>query len=355
MDSPSSQDLFRESFDVNDKHFRSIKALTSEDYDAESIKAEFKLYQSMLPKPDKLLQEQHSAEMLREMILHSNCPMPLFLKDASEGGIKPHHALSCLLLSSRMHKELEMKELPRDASEETGIAAQICSWLVWVLSFGSFPANHFPAEIIREQFNRVAHVIPVDKFVSPEVLRKRIRNHGLSIPNFFLDPENDKQFPPHIALLVVLQDGEKESDHLGSIIHRVAWSLLSFVALVLRLVLEVIGGAGAIWGGSECFHLRTPETTEQCRLASFAIGIFCLFRFVVLNAPQNEDEGDILGPAGPWSLRAPARLRAVFEHPFHYFVRARRPYSHAKDQRPLLYNSNMINTRSKPEISVLAL
>jgi len=54
-----------------------------------------------------------------------------------------------------------------------------------------------------------------------------------------------------------------------------------------------------------------------------AVGVLCLVRFVILNAPQNEDEGDILGPAGPWSLRAPARLWAVCEYPFHYFVRAR--------------------------------
>ena len=47
--------------------------------------------------------------------------------------------------------------------------------------------------------------------------------------------------------------------------------------------------------------------------------------FVTLNAPSKEDEGDILGPAGPWSLRLPVRLRVITEHPFHYFARALPP------------------------------
>jgi len=308
-----------------DEQFRSIKAtLTSEEYDAASIKAEFKSYQSILPKPDKLLQQQHSCEMLRDMIESSKIELPRFLKYEYEGGMKPHYALCCLLL----------KDYSRDAPNETG-AAFFCSWLVWALSLGMLHRQrHTPADIIHDQFNRVAHVIP-SQLVLPEELRKQIRNSGLPVPNFFLDPEDDKQFPPHIAMLVILQDGEEESEHMGSVITYVGWFLFALVALILRLVLEVIGGAGAIWGGAEVFYIRNDDNKEVCRAVSIGVGILCLFRFVVLNAPQNEDVGDILGPAGPWSLRAPARLRAVCDHPFHYFVRAKRPYSHAKDKRSL--------------------
>jgi len=75
-----------------------------------------------------------------------------------------------------------------------------------------------------------------------------------------------------------------------------------------------------------CFFIRTGDNKEQCRVASIAVGVFCFLRFIVLNAPQHEDEGDILGPAGPRSLRVPDRLRTVTNHPFHYFVRSRRPF-----------------------------
>ncbi len=293
--------------------------LTSEQYGASDIRQEFRGYQKILPRPDKLLQEQHSFEVLREMMIQNNIEMPRFLKMQSEGGIKPHYALCCLLLQ-------ELDELDSNAGN-CNTCFPACTWLARLLSFGClYRQTHKPADIIREQFNRVAHVVPTD-LVRPSTLRKKIRNRSLPIPNFFLDPEDDKQFPPHIALLVVLQDGEKESRHFGNPFYGLAWSLFALTALVLRIVLEVIGGAGAIWGGSEVFGLRYEGNKELWRYLSIAVGIFCLGRFVVLNAPYKEDVGDILGPAGPWSLRPPVRLRAIGEHPFHYFVRAQPPYS----------------------------
>mmetsp|Transcript_15746 Transcript_15746/g.23636 ORF Transcript_15746/g.23636 Transcript_15746/m.23636 type:complete len:369 (+) Transcript_15746:3-1109(+) len=291
--------------------------LSSERYDASSIREEFRRYQSILPKPDILLQEQHSFEVLREMMIQKDVELPRFLKLQSEGGIKPHYALCCLL----------MQELEELSSKPARCKNCFCSSLIKVLSFGClYRPSHVPADIIREQFFRVAHVIPSD-LVRPSTLRKKIRNRSLPIPNFFLDPEDDKQFPPHIALLVVLQDGEDESRHFDDPLYGIAWSLFSFAALVLRLVLEVIGGAGAIWGGSEVFGLRYDGNKEFWRYFSIAVGVACFLRFVTLNAPYKEDVGDILGPAGPWSLRAPVRLRAVTEHPFHYFVRAQPPFS----------------------------
>jgi hypothetical protein len=68
--------------------------------------------------------------------------------------------------------------------------------------------------------------------------------------------------------------------------------------------------------------LRTADNAELWRWLSISVGILCFLRFITLNLPQKEDEGDILGAAGPWSLRLPVRLRAVCDHPFHYFVRA---------------------------------
>lgn len=142
------------------------------------------------------------------------------------------------------------------------------------------------------------------------------------MPNYFLDPEDEKQFPPHIALLVILQDGEEESRKFDKILSRILFAVFAILSLLLRITLEVIGGAGAIWGGAEVVKLRTADNADLWRWLSISVGILCYLRFITLNLPQKEDEGDILGPAGPWSLRLPVRLRAVCDHPFHYFVRA---------------------------------
>ena len=294
-----------------------VKAtLESERYDADTIRGEFRAYQHLLPRPEQLLQQQHSFTALRTKIEESNVDLPRFLRYKSEGGIKPHHALCCLLLSEYEAKKTEERK------------KKCCrggpSW-VQILSFGTLHRQiNNPAAFIRDQFDRVAPVIPTD-VVKPHVLRKKITNRGLPVPNYFLDPDDDKQFPPHIALLVILQDGEKESRRLNNVLYSLAFSLFALVALLLRIVLEVIGGAGAIWGGAECFRLRNPTNVEEWRWVSVAIGGLCFGRFITLNIPQEEDEGDILGPAGPWSLRLPVRLRAVCDHPFHYFVRALPP------------------------------
>lgn len=290
-------------------HSSSMQAnLESAMYDAATIRSEFKTYQSILPKPDELLQNQHSFQILRNTMVKNNIELPRFLKYNNEGGIKPHHALCCLLLN-----EYEEGKNPEDKG-----------MLVRALSFGYFDRQlNNPADFIRDQFNRVAHVIPAD-VVKPDVLRKKIRNRGLPIPNYFLDPEDGNQFPPHVALLVILQDGEKESKHMKNILYRMAFSIFAVTALVLRIVLEVIGGAGAIWGGAEVFGLRTNDNRELWRWLSVGVGILCFLRFVNLTLPRQEDV-DVLGPAGPWSLRLPVRARAVTEHPFHYFFRATLP------------------------------
>mmetsp|Transcript_30321 Transcript_30321/g.88664 ORF Transcript_30321/g.88664 Transcript_30321/m.88664 type:complete len:361 (+) Transcript_30321:180-1262(+) len=291
-----------------------VKAtLESERYDADTIREEFKTYQHLLPRPEQLLQQQHSFPLLRTKIEENNVKLPRFLRYKSEGGIKPHHALCCLLLSEYEAKKEERKRSCRGPS-----------W-VQILTFGALHRQiNNPAAFIRDQFDRVAPVIPTD-VVTPHALRKKIKNRGLPVPNYFLDPEDGKQFPPHIALLVTLQDGEKESQRLNSILYSLAFSLFAVVALLLRIVLEVIGGAGAIWGGAECFGLRNATNNDDWRWFSVAIGVLCFARFITLHIPQMEDEGDILGPAGPWSLRLPVRLRAVCDHPFHYFVRALPP------------------------------
>ena len=287
------------------------------EYMTSTIRAEFKTYQSVLPKPDELLQQKHSFALLRKRIEDAGLEVPQFLKYTFEGGIKPHVALCCLLLSEYQSRDND------DNKKKRGVLLRFHALVVHAISFGRWiPQINYPPDFIRYQFNRVAVAVPTHPKVKGEVLRKKIKDRGLPVPNYFLDPEDPKQFPPHIALLVMLQEGEKESRKLNSVLNRLTFSLFAWVALFLRIVLEVIGGAGAIWGGAEVFGLRTHENRELWRWISIAIGALCFFRFLTLNAPQREDEGDILGPTGPWSLRLSVRLRAVCDHPFHYFVRA---------------------------------
>mmetsp|Transcript_19248 Transcript_19248/g.28478 ORF Transcript_19248/g.28478 Transcript_19248/m.28478 type:complete len:392 (+) Transcript_19248:51-1226(+) len=297
------------------------QTMESERYDAVNIRAEFKAYQHVLPKPQELLQGKHSFQTLRKMIEGNNLQPPRFLQYNTENGIKPHHALCNLLLT----------DYEVDEDFKLSCDARLYSLLVRTLSFGKLDRQiHNPAEFIRDQFSRIAEIVPAS-VVKPPELRKKIMNRGLTVPNYFLAPEDGKQFPPHIALLVLLQDGEKESQRMNSRVYHLGFSLYAFVALFLRIVLEVIGGAGAIWGGAEVFTLRTANNLPLWRWISVGVGIFCILRFCIQNLPQQQDLGDTIGPAGPWSLPLAARLRAVCDHPFHYFVRAKPPPVDNKD------------------------
>jgi len=48
-----------------------------------------------------------------------------------------------------------------------------------------------------------------------------------------------------------------------------------------RMVLQVFGGAGAIWGFSEALSLRRPDTQEDYRLYALSIGLIFLMRFIL--------------------------------------------------------------------------
>ena len=85
----------------------------SNDYDASSIKAEFKLYQLILSKSYILLQQQHTMETLCEMIQLSNrkIKMQRFLLHKDEGRINPHHVLWSLLLDQNILLKGETENL----------------------------------------------------------------------------------------------------------------------------------------------------------------------------------------------------------------------------------------------------
>lgn len=136
-------------------------------YDAAAIRAEFKTYQATLPKPDELLQQQHSFAALRARFEEGKVKPPRFLSYIPEMGIKPHHALCMLLLSEY------------EAGKKLTKRSFVYSKIVKILSFGCLHNQlNNPADFIRDQFYRVAHAVPTDT-VTPEVLRKKIRNKGL--------------------------------------------------------------------------------------------------------------------------------------------------------------------------------
>lgn len=71
---------------------------------------------------------------------------------------------------------------------------------------------------------------------------------------------------------------------LEVLVHRVV-SEVEVLAYVLvkffpKLILEVFGGAGAIWGFSEACGLRTPDTLYFWRPASLTVGGLFLVRFL---------------------------------------------------------------------------
>ena len=48
----------------------------------------------------------------------------------------------------------------------------------------------------------------------------------------------------------------------------------------VKLILEVFGAAGAVWGASEVVTLRNKDTQEEWRYISLAIGILFFIRYI---------------------------------------------------------------------------
>lgn len=54
-----------------------------------------------------------------------------------------------------------------------------------------------------------------------------------------------------------------------------------FQIFVAKMVLEIFGGAGAIWGFSEAVGLRTPETVGFWRPTALTIGFLFFIRWMM--------------------------------------------------------------------------
>jgi len=60
-------------------------------------------------------------------------------------------------------------------------------------------------------------------------------------------------------------------------------SKINFVYITfVKLILEVFGASGAIWGTAEILTLRNPNTMEIWRYISSIIGIIFFIRFLLI-------------------------------------------------------------------------
>lgn len=59
--------------------------------------------------------------------------------------------------------------------------------------------------------------------------------------------------------------------------------LQKFHTLAATFLLEVLGGCGAVWGCSEAFNVRGGPNNDQWRIVSTVVGVFCLLRWIRLH------------------------------------------------------------------------
>jgi len=148
------------------------------------------------------------------------------------------------------------------------------------------------------------------------------------LPRFLLDPKNEDHIAPHVVALQLLLGNSKlrqrrhPNSHNGDGVYRsveasdqndpterdptrsgrfprtntnvlhgetMVWPLVAIAILTLacQFVLEVFGGAGAIWGCAELATLRKGGSSDPSwRFFSYlavAVGICCLLRFLLVH------------------------------------------------------------------------
>ncbi|VEU44387.1 unnamed protein product [Pseudo-nitzschia multistriata] len=167
------------------------------------------------------------------------------------------------------------------------------------------------------------------------------------LPRFLLDPRDDRHVAPHaLALRLLLgRVRRREGDHGDGLYRRVAAScgndseseserdngagtgtVAGTIAIDAPFVLEVLGGAGAVWGCAELAGLRgsgAPDSGRAAsRTASLVVGAVCLARFLVvrllvpLRPTRHQASTSTRTRAGFWELaRAAAGDPVLALHP----------------------------------------
>jgi len=103
--------------------------------------------------------------------------------------------------------------------------------------------------------------------------------------------DNDESYPRQQHQQHINRDNKREerdvaSTIFGTALHGMA-VVIAIVALTCQFVLEVLGGAGAIWGCAEIARLRkggpADPSWDMFTWAAVVVGICCLFRFLLVH------------------------------------------------------------------------
>ena len=160
------------------------------------------------------------------------------------------------------------------------------------------PSSSVLGNIDVESLRRILDETPASE-LHPHEIRSLLEEAGSEVPNFLLDKDDDGHIAPHTAALELLLrgGGERfEGNNSQTTSRRTrALSLVpaALMALICQVVLEVLGGAGAIWGCGELLRLRKGDSThpswDTFSWLAFVVGICCAFRFALIHHVSPND------------------------------------------------------------------
>jgi len=110
----------------------------------------------------------------------------------------------------------------------------------------------------------------------------------------------------YVRMLLQMKDYVIEVVHPGKKLEMTVQHWVRLLQIFsAKMVLEVFGGAGAIWGFSEALSLRKPETQEFWRLQALVVGFIFSIRFALqikdylLDVMAEEDKEEMKKPIAP--------------------------------------------------------
>ena len=154
------------------------------------------------------------------------------------------------------------------------------------------PSSSVLGNIDVESLRRILGETPASELHRrhPHEIRSLLEEAGSEVPNFLLDKDDDGHVAPHTAALELLLRNSRTSPSRRPALPLVPAALM---ALICQVVLEVLGGAGAIWGCGELLRLRKGGNTHPSwdifSWLAFVVGICCAFRFALIHHVSRND------------------------------------------------------------------
>jgi len=100
------------------------------------------------------------------------------------------------------------------------------------------------------------------------------------------------------------------------------WTPVAVLALLLQVLFEVPGGAGAVWGCAELLGLRHGVQLSW-QVAALVTGAICAWRFLVIHAPVGQDQSFLQEHPNFGTMVFREQLRAVSSKPWLFLRRCR--------------------------------